>query len=60
MFLQFTNLDFDQAVVHIRGIRMVIEARGGISTLENNQDLLFMISWYAEPLLLRYNFYSVT
>ncbi|KAH7266806.1 uncharacterized protein BKA55DRAFT_589329 [Fusarium redolens] len=41
----FTNLDFDQAVVHIRGIRMVIEARGGISTLENNQDLLFMISW---------------
>ncbi|EWY99388.1 hypothetical protein FOYG_03440 [Fusarium oxysporum NRRL 32931] len=41
----FSNLDFDQAMVHISGIWMVIEARGGISTLENNQDLLLMISW---------------
>ncbi|KLO79828.1 uncharacterized protein LW93_7272 [Fusarium fujikuroi] len=41
----FSNLDFDQAMVHIRGIWMVIEARGGISTIENNQDLFLMISW---------------
>ncbi|KAF4480064.1 hypothetical protein FAGAP_12209 [Fusarium agapanthi] len=41
----FSNLDFDQAMVHIRGIWMVIEARGGISTIENNQDLFPMISW---------------
>ncbi|KAF5714764.1 hypothetical protein FGLOB1_3326 [Fusarium globosum] len=41
----FSNLDFDQAVVHIRGIWMVIEARGGISTVENNQDLFLMVSW---------------
>ncbi|TVY79837.1 hypothetical protein Focb16_v009302 [Fusarium oxysporum f. sp. cubense] len=41
----FSNLDFDQAMVHISGIWMVIEARGGISTVENNQDLLLMISW---------------
>ncbi|KAI1026277.1 hypothetical protein LB504_011351 [Fusarium proliferatum] len=41
----FSNLDFDQAMVHIRGIWMVIEARGGISTVENNQDLFLMVSW---------------
>ncbi|KAL9571671.1 hypothetical protein ACKAV7_004313 [Fusarium commune] len=41
----FTNLDFDQAIIHIRGIWTVIEARGGIATLENNEDLLPMISW---------------
>ncbi|KAF4445175.1 hypothetical protein FACUT_144 [Fusarium acutatum] len=41
----FSNLDFDQAMVHIRGIWMVIEARGGFSTVENNQDLFLMISW---------------
>ncbi|KAF4959823.1 hypothetical protein FGADI_1326 [Fusarium gaditjirri] len=41
----FTNLDFDQATIHIRGIWTVIEARGGIATLENNEDLLPMISW---------------
>ncbi|TXC09944.1 hypothetical protein FocTR4_00004877 [Fusarium oxysporum f. sp. cubense] len=41
----FSNLDFDQAMVHISGIWMVIEVRGGISTVENNQDLLLMISW---------------
>uniref|UniRef100_A0A0D2XCB4 Transcription factor domain-containing protein n=1 Tax=Fusarium oxysporum (strain Fo5176) TaxID=660025 RepID=A0A0D2XCB4_FUSOF len=46
----FSNLDFDQAMVHISGIWMVIEARGGISTLENNQDLLLMISWYVRSL----------
>ncbi|KAF5564359.1 hypothetical protein FPHYL_4783 [Fusarium phyllophilum] len=40
-----SNLDFDQAMVHIRGIWMVIEARGGISTVENNLDLFLMISW---------------
>jgi hypothetical protein len=37
-------------MVHISGIWMVIEARGGISTLENNQDLLLMISWYVRSL----------
>ncbi|KAF4338538.1 hypothetical protein FBEOM_7577 [Fusarium beomiforme] len=41
----FTNLDFDQAMVHIRGVWKVVEARGGISTLEDHEDLLLMISW---------------
>ncbi|KAF5712863.1 hypothetical protein FMUND_8141 [Fusarium mundagurra] len=41
----FSNLDFGQAMVHIRGIWMVIEARGGISTVESNQDLFPTISW---------------
>ncbi|KAF5600218.1 hypothetical protein FPANT_2650 [Fusarium pseudoanthophilum] len=40
----FSILDFDQARIHIRGIWVVIEARGGISTVEKN-DLFLMISW---------------
>lgn len=43
---QFTSLDFDQAIIHVEGMRMVISARGGISTLEANQDLMLMVSWY--------------
>ncbi len=43
---QFTSLDFDQAMVHVKGVWMVVAARGGISTLEGNQDLILMISWY--------------
>lgn len=43
---QFTSLDFDQAMIHIKGMWMLIAARGGISTLEANQDLMLMISWY--------------
>lgn len=45
-FDQFTGLDFDQAMIHVRGMGMVIAARGGISTLEANQDLMLMVSWY--------------
>ncbi|KAK4240082.1 hypothetical protein C8A03DRAFT_13552 [Achaetomium macrosporum] len=41
----FTTLDFDQAMIHVKGMGMVIAARGGISTLEANQDLMLMISW---------------
>ncbi|KAL1846860.1 hypothetical protein Daus18300_014118 [Diaporthe australafricana] len=41
----FTSLDFDQAMIHVKGMWMVIAARGGISTLEDNQDLVLMISW---------------
>ncbi|KAK3047060.1 hypothetical protein LTR09_011485 [Extremus antarcticus] len=41
----FTSLDFDQAMVHVKGVWMVVAARGGISTLEGNQDLILMISW---------------
>ncbi|KAH7161697.1 hypothetical protein EDB81DRAFT_683664 [Dactylonectria macrodidyma] len=41
----FTSLDFDQAIIHVKGMWMVIVARGGISTLEANQDLMLMISW---------------
>lgn len=33
-------------MIHVKGIWMVIAARGGISTLKANQDLLLMISWY--------------
>lgn len=43
---QFTSLDFDQAMIHVKGMRMVISARGGISSLEANQDLMLMVSWY--------------
>ena len=43
---KLTSFDFDQAMIHVQGIRMVIAARGGISTLEANQDLMLMISWY--------------
>lgn len=43
---KFTNLDFDQAATHVKGIVMVIAKRGGISTLEANEDLLLMIAWY--------------
>lgn len=42
---QFTSLDFDQAMIHVKGMWMVVAARGGISTLESNQDLMLMISW---------------
>ncbi|KAK2602916.1 hypothetical protein N8I77_009413 [Diaporthe amygdali] len=41
----FTSLDFDQAMIHVKGMWMVVAARGGISTLESNQDLMLMISW---------------
>ncbi|KAK3384709.1 hypothetical protein B0T24DRAFT_690039 [Lasiosphaeria ovina] len=41
----FTSLDFDQAMIHVKGMWTVITARGGISTLEANQDLMLMISW---------------
>ncbi|KAK3369883.1 hypothetical protein B0H63DRAFT_440165 [Podospora didyma] len=41
----FTSLDFDQAMMHVKGMGMVIAARGGIPTLEANQDLMLMISW---------------
>lgn len=34
-------------MIHVKGMWMVIAARGGISTLETNQDLMLMISWYA-------------
>lgn len=43
---QFTSMEFDQAMMHLKGLWMVITTRGGISTLEANQDLLIMISWY--------------
>ncbi|KAG6360618.1 hypothetical protein INS49_011682 [Diaporthe citri] len=41
----FTTLEFDQAMIHVKGMWMVIAARGGISTLQANQDLMLMISW---------------
>ncbi|KAL2272942.1 hypothetical protein FJTKL_05699 [Diaporthe vaccinii] len=41
----FTSLDFDQAMIHVKGMWVVIAARGGISTLQANQDLMHMISW---------------
>ncbi|KAH8595355.1 hypothetical protein B0O99DRAFT_155028 [Bisporella sp. PMI_857] len=41
----FTSLDFDQAMIHVKGMWIVVAARGGISTLEANQDLMLMISW---------------
>ncbi|POS76934.1 hypothetical protein DHEL01_v204659 [Diaporthe helianthi] len=43
----FTSLDFDQAMIHVKGLRMVIVARGGMSgiALEENQDLMLIISW---------------
>jgi hypothetical protein len=39
-------MDFDQAMVHIRGIRTLIVVRGGFSTLNTNSKLMLMISWY--------------
>jgi hypothetical protein len=33
-------------MIHVKGIWMVIVARGGISTLEADQNLMLMISWY--------------
>ncbi|KAK0721885.1 hypothetical protein B0T26DRAFT_769787 [Lasiosphaeria miniovina] len=41
----FTSLDFDQAMIHVKGMWAVIAARGGISTLEANRDLMLMILW---------------
>ncbi|KFA71534.1 hypothetical protein S40288_06835 [Stachybotrys chartarum IBT 40288] len=41
----FISMDFDQAMIHVKGLRMVVAARGGISTLKANQDLMLMISW---------------
>jgi hypothetical protein len=43
---QLTSLDFDQAMIHMKGILMIITARGGFSTLNANQGLKRMISWY--------------
>ncbi|KAK3723218.1 hypothetical protein LTR37_001941 [Vermiconidia calcicola] len=41
----FTSLDFDQAMIHVKGMWMVIAARGGMSSLKANQDLMLMIAW---------------
>ena len=41
-------------MIHVRGMWMVIAARGGISTLEANEDLMLMISWYGSTRLVVY------
>ncbi|KAM7190497.1 hypothetical protein V8F33_009480 [Rhypophila sp. PSN 637] len=41
----FTSLDFDQAMIHVKGMWTVVRTRGGISTLEANHDLMLMVSW---------------
>lgn len=51
---QFTSMDFGQAMTHVKGMWMVITARGGISTLEANQDLMIMISWYGSAAATAY------
>ncbi|KAF4556694.1 Hypothetical protein D9617_1g085730 [Elsinoe fawcettii] len=41
----FMNLDFTQAMIHMNGLMVLTCARGGISVLVNDRDLLRMISW---------------
>ncbi|KAJ4301645.1 hypothetical protein N0V90_003738 [Kalmusia sp. IMI 367209] len=41
----FVNHDFDQALVHVKGLGLVIAARGGISRLQDNDELRLMIFW---------------
>lgn len=41
-------------MIHVNGMRIVIAARGGISTLESNEDLMLMISWYGSAIPIAY------
>ena len=41
-------------MIHVKGMWMVIAARGGLSTLEVNQDLMLMISWYGSATKIAY------
>ncbi|KAB5585214.1 hypothetical protein GE09DRAFT_946050 [Coniochaeta sp. 2T2.1] len=41
----FTSLDFDQAMIHLKGLSILVAARGGTSALETDQELMLMISW---------------
>lgn len=43
-------------MIHVKGMSMVIAARGGISTLEASQDLLLMISWYGSATPIAYSY----
>jgi hypothetical protein len=41
-------------MIHVKGLWLVIAARGGISTLGPNQDLMLMISWYGSATPIAY------
>ncbi|KAM0260046.1 hypothetical protein ACHAQJ_002970 [Trichoderma viride] len=41
----FTVSDFDQARVHLNGLKLLIATRGGIESLSNEQETLMMIFW---------------
>lgn len=43
---QFTNFDFDQAFIHLRGLDLLIAARGGIDRLQSDSELRLMVFWY--------------
>lgn len=43
---QFTNLDFDQASIHLRGLELLIAVRGGIDRLQSDNELRLMVFWY--------------
>lgn len=40
-------------MIHVKGMWMVVAARGGISTLEANKELMLMISWYGSLTLMQ-------
>jgi hypothetical protein len=41
-------------MIHVKGMSMVIAARGGISTLKASQDLMLMVSWYGSATPIAY------
>ena len=40
------SLEFDQALVHLKGLAMLIAARGGTYCLQDDNELRLMIFWY--------------
>ncbi|KAK1240296.1 hypothetical protein MKX08_007738 [Trichoderma sp. CBMAI-0020] len=42
---QFIVSDFEQARVHLSGLKVMIAARGGIESLANNSCILLMLFW---------------
>jgi hypothetical protein len=42
---QFISSEFDQALVHLRGLELIINVRGGIHRLQGHNELRLMIFW---------------
>ncbi|KAL3439957.1 hypothetical protein BJX65DRAFT_315267 [Aspergillus insuetus] len=41
----FVSMDFDQALIHMKGLTQLISARGGAEGLQDDEELRLMIFW---------------